>query len=115
MFEETYQWYLSILDDGDQEIIRFLRSTGEDHLANMPTSLGGATVSYPDRFNPLERFKEDFRHRGIHQRSKWERIGKPLFTPGIEMAMFFTPMNPLLYRTIRAIQLGYDSSEGVYD
>ena len=84
-------------------------------MANKPTSRGGATVSHPDRFNPLERFKEDFRHRGIHQRSKWERIGKPLFTPGIEMAMFFTPMNPLLYRTIRAIQLGYDTSEGVYD
>jgi hypothetical protein len=110
-----YEWYLSILDDGDQEVIRFLRSTGEDHMASKPTSRGGATVSHPDRFNPLERFQEDFRHRGIHQRSKWERIGKPLFTPAIEVALFFTPMNPWVYRTLRAIQVGYDTSEGVHD
>eukprot|EP01047_Picozoa_sp_COSAG01_P144259 COSAG01_NODE_76081_length_190_cov_34.736264_1_plen_44_part_10 len=31
-----YEWYLSILDDGDKEVIRFLRSTGEEHMARKP-------------------------------------------------------------------------------
>ena len=48
-------------------------------------------------------------------KSKWERIGKPLFTPSIEMAMYFTPMNPVVYRMIRGGLTAYDIQEGVYD
>jgi hypothetical protein len=114
-----YEWYLSILDDGDQEVIRFLRSTGEEHMANMPTSRGGSTRianSDAERLAYLTKFATPSEMMSGGTRSKWERIGKPLFTPSIEMVMYFTPMNPFVYRTLRAIQLGHDASQGVdYD
>ena len=113
-----YEWYLTLLEDGDQEVIRFLRQTGEEHMARKPGSRDMSTGVSSDLDGRLAYMKKyttpsEFMTGGT--RSKWERIGKPLFTPSIEMAMYFTPMNPLLYRTIRAIQLGYDSSQGVYD
>jgi hypothetical protein len=114
-----YEWYLSILDDGDQEVIRFLRKTGEDHMANMPTSRGGSTSS---------RFGDDIDYSVMNAslwrsnpsgiavtKSKWERIGKPLFSPSIEMVMYFTPMNPVIYRMIRGGLTAYDIEQGVYD
>ena len=114
MFQPLYEWYMGQLGDADQEVVRFLRKTGEDHLANMPTTPGRPTVSR-DVVSPLDKFKHDFRDMGIHQRSKWERIGNPLFTPAFEMAMYFTPMNPIVYRGLRGIKLYLDSTEGVFD
>ncbi len=102
-----------MLSDDDQEVVRFLYTLGEGIMAAKPTSTRGSTVSDPGSFNPYLRFKEDFRHRGIHQRSKWDRIGKPLFTPAFEMVMFFTPMNPFVYRGLRSLKLLLD--EGYFD
>ena len=113
-----YEWYLGMLSDDDQEIIRFLRKTGEDHMAVKPTSSGGSTVvgTYDERLAYSRKYLTPSEYMTGGSRSKWERIGKPLFTPSIEMAFYFTPMNPIVYRGLRAIQLGYDSSQGVdYD
>ena len=106
-----------MLDDDDQEIIRFLRKTGEEHMARKPASRGGATISRTsdERLAYMMRFADPSQMMKGGTRTKWERIGKPLFTPSIEMAMYFTPMNPLVYRMIRGIITGYDVSEGVYD
>jgi hypothetical protein len=117
LFEELYDWYLEMLSDDDQAIIRFLRKTGEEHMARKPTSPGRTTSSSdsglkrefvaPELWHPLRGSPSGM--------SKWERIGKPLFTPSIEMAMYFTPMNPIVYRMIRAGLTAYDVKEGVYD
>jgi hypothetical protein len=112
-----YEWYLSILDDDDQEVIRFLRSSGEEHMARKPTSLGmstGVSSTYHERLAYMKKYTSSEAFQG-GTRSKWERIGHPLFTPGFEMAMFFTPMNPFVYRSIRLIKHSYDASQGLYD
>ena len=86
-------------------------------MARKPASRVIDIVPGVGDLDPRQRFQEFHEHMFTGgTRSKWERIGKPLFTPSIEMAMYFTPMNPLVYRTLRAIQLGYDASQGVdYD
>jgi hypothetical protein len=106
-----------MLDDDDQEIIRFLRKTGEEHMARKPVSRGVAAVSRtPDeRLAYMMRFADPSQMMSGGTRSKWERIGKPLFTPSVEMAMYFTPMNPIVYRMIRYGLTAYDVKEGVYD
>ncbi len=111
-----YEWYLSILDDDDQETFRFLRKTGKEHMARKPTSRVSSIVPVDGRLDPRQRFQEfhDYMFTG-GSRSKWERIGKPLFTPSIEMAMYFTPMNPIVYRLIRVGLTAHDIHEGVYD
>ncbi len=113
-----YEWYLSILDDDDKAIIRFLRKTGEEHMARKPISRDLSTGVASDLAARLAYMKKyttpsEFMTGGT--RSKWERIGKPLFTPSIEMAMYFTPINPTLYRMIRGGLTAYDIQEGVYD
>ena len=85
-------------------------------MARKPTSRVTSIVPGAVGLDPSQRFKEfhDYMFTG-GTRSKWERIGKPLFTPSIEMAMFFTPMNPIVYRMIRYGLTAYDVKEGVYD
>ena len=93
-------------------------------MANMPTSRGGSTRVANSHAERLAYMRKMLHPSGQFSglapgdagyRTKWERIGKPLFTPAIEMVMFFTPMNPVVYRGIRAIQIAYDASQGVYD
>ncbi len=84
-------------------------------MANKPTSRDGFTGVMDTSLTPAEHFV-NYRRNMFKggTRSKWERIGSPLFTPSFEMAMYFTPMNPVVYRALRAIKLGMDTSEGVY-
>ena len=106
------------LGDADQEVVRFLRKTGEDHLANMPTSRGGSTRianSDAERLAYMRKQLTPSEFMTGGTRSKWERIGNPLFTPVFEMAMFFTPMNPFVYRGLRLIKFNIDLTEGVHD
>ncbi len=104
------------MSDDDQEIIQFLLKTGEEHMARKPISRSPGIVSGFVQLTPGQRFRE-FRENMFvgGTRSKWERIGKPLFSPSIEMAMYFTPMNPLVYRMIRAFLTAHDIEQGVYD
>ena len=87
-------------------------------MANMPTSRGGSTRianSDSERLAYMMKFATPSEMFSGGTRSKWERIGSPLFTPAFEMAMFFTPMNPVVYRALRGLKLTLDSSEGVHD
>ena len=85
-------------------------------MARKPTSRGmftGVSSTYDERLAYMKKYTTPSEFMSGGTRSKWERIGNPLFTPAFEMAMYFTPMNPFVYRTLRAIKLGYDASQGV--
>ncbi len=113
MFEELYEWYMGQLDHDDQEVIRLLRKTGEDIMANKPDSRGGSTrtiSSYDESMVRMNYYLNPNQYMTGPGESKWQRIGKPLFTPAFEMVMFFTPMNPVVYRALRAIKLGIDET-----
>ncbi len=112
LFEELFDWYIGQLDDADEEVIQFLRKTGEDIMANKPDSRGGSTLSdrsYDERIARMNYYLNPNQYMTGPGASKWQRIGKPLFTPAFEMVMFFTPMNPVVYRALRAIKLGLDA------
>ncbi len=106
-----------MLSDDDQEIIQFLRKTGEEHMARKPTSRSPVNLSssFDERLALMRKYTTPSEFMSGGTRSKWERIGKPLFTPSIEMGMYFTPLNPIVYRMIRTFLTGYDIQEGVYD
>ena len=87
-------------------------------MARKPTSLGmstGVSSTYDERLAYMRKYTTPSEFMSGGTRSKWERIGYPMFTPAFEMVLFFTPMNPFVYRTLRAIKYGYDVSQGVHD
>ncbi len=86
-------------------------------MANKPDSpvSGSGLTSYEDLIAQANYYLNPNQYMTGPGRSKWERIGNPMFTPAFEMAMFFTPMNPIIYRGLRLIKHSYDISEGVHD